>query len=63
MSVDSLQNMIADYQWGEAREIGIDLDPSDAFASVFRKLGWSEPDIAAAVADSTPPWRNSCWTR
>jgi hypothetical protein len=53
MSVDALQNIMADYQFELTRTSGgPDLDPSDVYAAIFRKLGWSESEITSAIEDT-----------
>jgi hypothetical protein len=53
MSVDALQNIMADHQFEVTRDParGYDLDPSDVYAAIFRKLGWRDESIAAAIED------------
>lgn len=51
MSIDSLENIMADYQFKEAKAQGFDLDPSDVYAFLFKELDWSPEEIAEAIGD------------
>ena len=52
MSIDRLQNLLADYQF---KRRDIEIDPSAVYELVFAGLGWSKGRIAAAIADTVTP--------